>query len=46
MAEKRKGWPIAKRGEDMDISEKNRQAADRLAGWQRDLLRKKREEKS
>ncbi len=34
-------WPIAKRGEDMDITEKNRKAADRLAAWQRDLLRKK-----
>lgn len=42
MADKKKAiWPIANRGEDMDITEKNRKAADRMAEWQRELARKR-----
>lgn len=46
MTQKKPIWPIAQRGEDMDITEKNRKAADRLAGWQRELLAKKRTKQS
>jgi hypothetical protein len=47
MTDKKKAiWPIAERGEDMEMTDRNRKGAERLAKWQRELLAKKLEDKS